>query len=83
MHIFSLVLGVLCILGMTLGFIPCFGWFNWINIPFAIISLIICVICYQKYLPSKEKQWCKYGIIMSFAAITIGLLRLIIGGGFI
>jgi hypothetical protein len=81
MHILSLVFAGLAILGMMVGFIPCLGWFNWLNVPFAVVALIISIICFKRTQVYKEKEYCKYAIIISFIAIIMGLLRLIVGGG--
>jgi uncharacterized membrane-anchored protein YitT (DUF2179 family) len=64
--------GIVALLGMLLGFVPLFGWFNWINIPLAIIGLLFSAI-------GKSKG----GLTISAIAILFGLLRLILGGGII
>lgn len=72
MQIFGLILGIISALGMMLAFIPLLGWLNWINIPFAIVGLIISVV-------SKSKG----GIILCSVAILLGMMRLSLGGGII
>jgi hypothetical protein len=76
----SLVLGILSICGMLIGFIPCFGAFNWINIPFAIIGLIISIVAYTRE-DGKPKTNATVGIVMCVIAALFGLIRLLIGGG--
>lgn len=78
----SLVMGILSICGMFLGFIPCLGAFNWLNIPFAILGLIIGVVAYQKS-SYEQRGNAKIGIVMCSLAIFFGLIRLILGGGLI
>lgn len=70
MKTIGLVLGIISILGMLAGFFPFLGWFNWVNIPFAIVSLIFCVIF-------KAKD----GKMLSMIAIIVGIIRLFLGGG--
>ena len=44
MKLASLIIGIASLLGMFIGLVPCLGWFNWFNIPFALIGLIIGLI---------------------------------------
>lgn len=76
----SLVMGILSICGMLLGFIPCLGAFNWINIPFSILGLVIGIIAYTRK-DGEPKGNAKAGIIMCGIAMLFGLIRLILGGG--
>ena len=70
MKTFGLILGILAALGMLLAFIPLLGWLNWINIPFAIIGLIISAI-------GKSNG----GMVLCGMAVLFGLIRLILGAG--
>lgn len=79
MKTLSLVMGILSICGMLLGFIPCFGAFNWLNIPFASIGLIIGIIDYAN--DKSPQKNIGAGIIMCIVAILFGIVRLILGGG--
>jgi hypothetical protein len=64
------ILAVLAILGAMLAFIPLLGWLNWLNIPFAILALIFSIIGQSKT-----------GKSLAIAAIIIGVVRLMLGGG--
>lgn len=66
------IFGILALIGMLIGLIPLFGWLNWINIPLAILGLLLSII-------GKSKG----GIIICVVAIFFGLLRLILGGGIV
>lgn len=79
MGIAALVLGVLAAIGMTIAFIPCLGWLNWLNIPFAMIGLIISIIAVSGNSPDKNKGLA--GLILCSMAIVLGAFRLMIGGG--
>lgn len=68
----SIIFGVFSVLGMLLGFIPLLGWFNWLNIPFAVVGLIFALL-------SKNRN----GKILNLVAIIIGVIRLSLGGGII
>jgi hypothetical protein len=77
----SLVLGLLAIVGMIIGFIPCFGSFNWLNIPFAVIGLVIGIVALAQSKDDEPNGNAVAGTVLCGAAIVFGLLRLILGGG--
>ena len=80
MQVLSLVWGILAIVGMLFGFLPCFGALNWLNIPFAIIGLIISIIALTT-APACKKASAVAGIVCCGLAMLFGLIRLILGGG--
>ncbi len=80
MRTIALIVGILSILGMLLGFIPCLGAFNWINIPFAVIGLVVSIVAYGKE-DGTSKSNAMAGIIMCSIAMVLGFVRLIVGGG--
>ena len=81
MQIISLIWGILSVIGMLIGFIPCLGAYNWINIPFAAVGLIVSVISAINADPNSSKSSSIAGIVMCAFAIVFGLIRLGIGGG--
>jgi hypothetical protein len=66
----SSIIGLLCLIGMAIAFLPFLGWLNWALIPLAIIGLIIGSI-------SEAKS----GKTMCAIVVIFGILRLILGGG--
>ncbi|WP_131538433.1 hypothetical protein [Pedobacter nototheniae] len=80
----GLIFGIFSVLGMLLGFIPCFGAFNWLNIPFATLGLIFSILGYnqesQKNMPTGTAVT---GIVLCAIAIIFGGIRLILGGGIV
>jgi thiamine transporter ThiT len=72
MKLLGTLFGIFAILGMLLGFIPLLGWFNWINIPLAVIGLILSALFGSKT-----------GMTLCIVAIFFGLFRLVIGFGVI
>ncbi|MDG4949660.1 hypothetical protein NLM59_01875 [Weeksellaceae bacterium KMM 9724] len=80
----SLIFGILAIIGMVIGFIPCFGSLNWINIPFSAIGAIFCVVAMNKKevnpdgTPNKNAT---IGLVLCVVAMFFGLIRLLLGGG--
>lgn len=81
MQILSLIWGILSILGMLIGFIPCLGAYNWINIPFAALGLIFSIIAVVNANPGESKSSGTAGLIMCASAVIFGVFRLMLGGG--
>jgi hypothetical protein len=80
MQILSLVWGILALVGMFIGFIPCLGALNWLNIPFAVIGLVISIVAYANDRTG-SRNLALAGIICCALAILIGFKRLVAGGG--
>jgi hypothetical protein len=82
MQTLSSVWGILAIIGMLVGFFPCLGALNWLNIPFSGMGIIISAIAFTT---SKEQN--KNGVIAGFICCTValffGILRLVVGGGLV
>jgi len=87
----SLILGIIAICGMVIGFIPCLGWFNWLNLPIAAIGLVVGAIDYnnekqimasRQYDPEmRYNPGMPLGLILNAIAMVLGIFRLFIGGG--
>jgi hypothetical protein len=77
----SLVIGIIVLVLMLIGFVPCFGALNWINIPFAGIGLIISILALVQSKGGEEKGKVIAGIILCSIALIFGLIRLVLGGG--
>ena len=78
LSIFSLVWGILAIIGMAVGIIPCFGTLNYLNIPFAVVGLIFSIVA---IVLSSKKELAIAGCLLCAVAIFIGAIRLVIGFG--
>ena len=79
MGIVGLVFGIISIIGFFIGLIPFLGWFNWFNIPLALVGLIISIIAAATNKDSKAPA--VTGIVLCAIAIFIGAFRLMLGGG--
>jgi hypothetical protein len=76
----SLVWGILALVGMLVGLIPCFGALNWLNIPFSGIGLIVSAIALSKELPDR-RGGAVGGTVLCAIGLVLGLIRLLAGGG--
>ncbi|MEO0114148.1 MAG: hypothetical protein ABIK93_01565 [candidate division WOR-3 bacterium] len=65
---------------MLVGFTPCLGALNWLNIPFSGIGLIISIIALATTKES-SKGGSIAGVVCCGIAILFGIIRLLIGGG--
>lgn len=80
MGLIGLIWGILAIVGLAVGFLPCVGWFNWLNIPFAGVGLIISIIAMAQSRPGTQGA-ATGGLALNLIAIVFGVVRLILGGG--
>ena len=80
MQTISLIWGILAVLGMVVGFIPCLGSLNWLNIPFSGIGVIVCGIAMSR-AGEGQKGSSVAGLVCCIVALFFGLFRLVIGGG--
>jgi hypothetical protein len=76
----ALIWGILALLGLFIGFIPCLGSLNWLNIPFAVVGAILGVIAAASAPPGRRAS-ATGGVVLCLLAIALGVFRLIIGGG--
>jgi hypothetical protein len=82
MQILGLVWGILAVLGLMVGFFPCLGALNWLNIPFAVVGLVISIVAVMKAPPDKRGA-AVAGIVLCAIAVVIGFIRLVAGGGIV
>ena len=80
MQVISLAWGILALTGMVVGFIPCFGWVNWFNIPFAFAGLIVSIIA-NATARTGDRTNSLVAIILCVLAILLGSKRLVAGWG--
>jgi hypothetical protein len=80
MQTLSLIWGILAMLGLLVAFFPCLGALNWLNIPFAIVGLIVSAVAMGNARPG-EQGTAKAGLILCAIATILGVIRLMMGGG--
>jgi hypothetical protein len=76
----SLIWGILAMVGMLVGFLPCLGSLNWLNIPFSGIGLIISIVAVTT-VPPEQRGGAVAGTVMCAIGVGLGFLRLMAGGG--
>lgn len=82
MQVLSMIWGIFAIIGMIVGFFPCLGALNWLNIPFAAVGLIISVIALATS-GNQPKGGSIGGLICCLVAVFFGVIRLILGQGLV
>ena len=76
------IIGIVAIIIMAVALFPCIAILNWINIPVAIIGLILNIMAISESSNDGKPMGRNIaGAIMSGIAIVVGGLRLIVGGG--
>ncbi len=80
MQVLSLAWGILAIVGMIVGFFPCLGALNWINVPFSGIGIIISGIALGT-AGNRPKGSSVAGLVCCCVAVLFGIIRLVLGGG--
>ena len=79
MQLISLIWGILAFIGFGVAFLPCLGSLNWLNIPFAVVGLIISAVAASN-APVGQRGAATAGIVLNALAVIFGLLRLVAGG---
>ena len=80
MTVVALLWGILAILGMLLGFIPCLGAFNGLNIPVSAVGALVSLFATARAKPT-SRGTAIVGLVLCLVAMTFGMFRLKLGGG--
>lgn len=70
-NLVSLIIGVVALLFAVVAFLPLLGWAYWLIIPLAMIGAVLGVM-------SRSTS----GRNLNFFVIVVGVIRLMLGGGF-
>lgn len=81
MNTLNLIWGILSLVGMFIGFIPCVGALNWLVIPFAGVGVILGIV--GIVIEKDSKSGSIAGLCMCLAAVIFGTIRLALGGGMV
>jgi hypothetical protein len=77
----SLLWGVFAFLGCCVALIPCLGWLNWLNIPFALGGAIFSAVATARAKGGGVPGRAIAGLVLNTIASFLGLIRLLLGGG--
>ncbi len=80
LNVITLVWGLLAAFGMFIGFIPCLGSLNWINIPFAFVGAVVGIIAVVSSKNGASKAGVA-GLALCVLASLFGMIRLALGHG--
>ena len=78
MQLVGFMFGIVSVAGMFIFFLPLLDALNWINIPFAIVGLVMSII---SVINAERKGLGIAGIILCTIAIVVGIGRLQLGCG--
>lgn len=82
MSVVALIWGILAFVGLLFGLLPCLGWMNWMNVPFAGLGLVFAAIVWSRESrPGGAPGMAVAGFLLSAVAVAFGLFRLWLGGG--
>jgi hypothetical protein len=68
----SILIGIIALILVIIAFIPLLGWANWIIIPVAVVGLALGAM--------SDKT---SGRNLNIVVIAVGVIRLLLGGGFV
>jgi hypothetical protein len=71
-NIASLIIGFVALILALIAFIPLLGWANWLIVPLAIVGAVVGMI-------SRSTA----GRNLNLFVVVIGVVRLMLGGGFL
>ena len=74
-------MGIVALSFMLIGFIPCLGWLNYLNIFLSFITIIIGVVAIATAKSDADRTSAFLGVAFVGLAIFLGTGRLILGGG--
>jgi hypothetical protein len=74
-------MGIVALSFMLVGFIPCLGWLNYLNIFLSFLTLILGIVAIATAKSEAERSAAILGVALVVMAIFLGTGRLIIGGG--
>lgn len=74
-------LGIIALCFMVVGFIPCLGWLNYLNLALSFITIIIGIVAMATGKSDADRTAAIIGVAFVGMAIVLGIGRLILGGG--
>jgi hypothetical protein len=77
------IMGIIVGCIMVCGLIPCLGWLNWFTLLFGIVTKVLCWVAVftEGRQDATARTNAIIGLVIATAAVFIGAIRLILGGG--
>lgn len=78
----GLIIGIIVIIAMVIGYIPCLGWTFWVTLPVAFVGLILSVIglVQDDHAAKQQQQSAGIGLALNLITLVFGFIRWAIGG---
>lgn len=77
----AMSMGILALCLMLVGLIPCFGWLNWMTLLIGGIGNLLSWVAVFTEKNQDARSKAVIGLVLSFIAIFIGGIRLVLGAG--
>jgi hypothetical protein len=76
------ILGIIAIIAMCVGFVPCFGWSFWFTLPLAFVGFVLSLIGVINSDPAyaQQKSQASIGMVLNIVTLVLGFIRWAIGG---
>ena len=82
LSMFGMTMGIIVTCIFVLGLIPCLGWLNWFTLFWGGITNILCwVAIFTEGKAPNARSKAIIGLVLTFMAVFIGSIRLVVGGG--
>jgi hypothetical protein len=82
MSALSVAIGALCIIATLITLIPCISFLYWVPLPFAVVGAILGILSVFTR-PEGGTRASIIGVILCMATCIIGMIRLVMAGGFL
>ena len=75
-------IGIIAIVALCIGYIPCFGWSFMFTLPLAVVGLVLSVVglVSNDQAQMRYKNQATMGLIMNLITLILGFIRWVIGG---
>ena len=81
MSIASMVIGIVALIGVGVGMMPCLGWVNWFNLPLGFVGLILGAVGIASAKDEGDRGKAIGGVVLCGIVLVVGFIRLVLGGG--
>ena len=81
MGFWSVVIGIVCLLGTVVTLIPCLAGLYWVVIPFAVVGAVLGILSVFTGSDGGTRTSI-LGTAICMATAILGIVRLVIAGGF-